>query len=383
MRNRHIFRFIFVVVIITLGLAACKSSPSQEQEIRIGVIAPITGEIAAVGQSTVNAAEMVAQEVNKAGGLEVDGQRYEITLIIEDNQDKEQAAVAAVQKLINQDNVVAIIGPQASRNAIPASNAAESSHIPMISPWSTNPKTTHGKDYIFRIAFIDSFQGQVMARFTFEELGTHKVAVLYDVASDYNKGIAEIYKQVVEDAGGEVVAFESYTTGEQDFSTQFERIKASGAEVLFLPNYYNEVPQQVRQAREMGITAAVIGSDSWMGIEKADLADLEGSFFSTHYFADTSNEQAKPFIEAYRQIYGQTPDDVAALTYDAFGLLFQAIQSQNDADPESIRTGLSTIDAYSGITGTMKYRGTGDPIKSAVILKITAGDFVFYKQVSP
>ncbi len=384
MRNRNkLFHILVITLVITLGLTACDFSTAQEREIRIGVVAPITGEIANVGQSTVNAAEMVAQEVNQAGGLEVNGQQYKVTLIIEDNQDKEQEAVAAMQKLINQDNVVAIIGPQASRNAVPASNVAESSRIPMISPWSTNPQTTQGKDYVFRVAFIDSFQGQVMARFTFEELGAQNVAVLYDIASDYNKGIADIYKQVIEDAGGKVVAFESYTTGEQDFSSQLEHIKANQAQVLFLPNYYNEVPQQVQQAKEMGITATFIGSDTWAGIEKADLELLEGGFFSTHYFADTSNEQAKPFIESYRQNYDQTPDDVAALTYDAFGLLFQAVQSQNDIDPESIRIGLSTIEAYTGVTGTMKYRGSGDPIKSAVILKIANNDFTFYKQVSP
>ncbi len=375
--------FALIVILFSSILSACTTAEKEISEIRIGVIAPITGAISTVGKSTVNAAELAVREINENGGLTINDAKYKITLIIVDNQDNEQETAAAVQKLINQDNVVAIIGPQASRNAIPAANIAENAGIPMISPWSTNPATTAGKSYVFRVAFIDSFQGQVMARFTFEEFGGEKIAVLYDIASDYNKGIAEIYKKIVEDAGGKIVAFESYTTGEEDFSEQLQRIKDSGATLLFLPNYYNEVPQQVQQAKELGITATFIGSDAWSGIPEEDLDLLEGSFFSTHYSPDIANEAAQIFIQSYQQSYNVVPDDVAALTYDAFGLLFQAIQTQDEANPEAIRAGLAATEAYSGITGTMEYRGTGDPIKSAVILKIENGQFVFYKQASP
>ena len=225
------------LILIILGLIACGPQPTQETEIRIGVIAPLSGDIANVGQSTVEAAELAVQKVNDAGGLDVGGRKQKVVLVIEDNQDKAEVAVSAAQKLINQENVVAIVGPQASRNAIPVSNVAENAHIPMVSPWSTNPETTAGKQYVFRVAFIDPFQGRVMARFAIEEFGAQKAGVLYDVASAYNKGIAEIFKQVFEEAGGQVVAFESYTTGEQDFSRQLENIRDSGAEVLFLPNY--------------------------------------------------------------------------------------------------------------------------------------------------
>jgi branched-chain amino acid transport system substrate-binding protein len=379
-------RLGFVMILslsLSVGLVACGLQPEQQAEIRVGVIAPISGDISNVGQSSVEAAKLAVQEVNDAGGLDVGGQRQKVVLVIEDNQDKAEAAASAVQKLINQENVVAIVGPQASRNAIPAANVAEGAHIPLISPWSTNPETTAGKQYVFRVAFIDPFQGRVMARFAIEELGAQKAAVLYDVASAYNKGIAEIFKQIFEEAGGQVVAFESYTTGEQDFTPQLERIRDSGAEVLFLPNYYNEVPLQTKQAREMGIDIPFIGSDSWGGLEPADCQELEGSFFSTHYAPDIADQQAQAFIDAYRQAYGRIPDDVAALTYDAFGLLFQAIQSQGQANPGSIRNGLSSIERFVGVTGSMEYRGTGDPVKSAVVLQIKGGNFVFYKQASP
>jgi branched-chain amino acid transport system substrate-binding protein len=366
-----------------LLLAGCAPKEETIPQIKVGVIAPLTGSIPVVGQSTKNAAELAVKEVNEAGGLDVGEQKMEIALFIEDNEDKEESAVSAAQKLINQSSVVAIIGPQASRNAIPASTIAENARIPMISPWSTNPDTTAGKRYIFRVAFIDPFQGRVMARFAIEELGAREAAALYDVASAYNKGIAEIFKQVFEEAGGQVVAFETYTTGEEDFRAQLTTIRDSGADVLFLPNYYNEVPLQVQQAHELGVEATIIGSDAWGQLTDKDMADMEGLFFSTHYAADIASDVAQEFINKYKAAYGEVPDDVAALTYDAFGMLFQAIESQGKADPESIRNGLTTISQYEGVTGMMEYKGTGDPVKSAVILQIRNGKFTFYTLASP
>jgi branched-chain amino acid transport system substrate-binding protein len=385
--NATIIR-VSLILVMVLGLvlgASCELGvgPGNGGPLKVGVIAPITGSIPVVGQSTVNAAKLAVQEVNDAGGLEIGGQKVQVELFVEDNQDKKEMAIGAAQKLINQSGVVAIIGPQASRNAIPASTVAEEAHIPMISPWSTNPETTAGKKYVFRVAFIDPFQGRVMARFAIEELESAKAAVLYDVASEYNKGIAEIFKQVYEDAGGQVVAFESYTTGETDFKAQLTAIKDSGAQVLFLPNYYNEVPMQVKQARDLGVQATIIGADAWGQIEAADLAEMEGLFFSTHYAPDIASPAAQRFIAAYQAAYGAAPDDVAALTYDAFGMLFAAIKSQGKADPEAIRNGLASISHYEGVTGTMEYKGTGDPVKSAVILQIKEGQFRFYRLAEP
>jgi branched-chain amino acid transport system substrate-binding protein len=383
-RKVSIARTLWVASLMGLFLlAGCSPTEETVSQIKVGVIAPLTGSIPAVGQSTKNAAELAVKEINDAGGLDVGGQKTEIILFIEDNEDKEESAVSAAQKLINQNNVVAIIGPQASRNAIPASTIAENARIPMISPWSTNPETTAGKKYVFRVAFIDPFQGRVMARFAIEELEAKEAAVLYDVASAYNKGIAEIFEQVFEEAGGQVVAFEAYTTGEEDFTSQLTAIRDSGADVLFLPNYYNEIPLQVRQAHELGVEATAIGSDSWGQLAAEDMAEMEGLFFSTHYASDIASDVAQEFINKYKEAYGEIPDDVAALTYDAFGMLFQAIGSQGEADPESIRNGLATMSQYEGVTGMMEYKGTGDPVKSAVILQIRNGKFTFYKLANP
>ena len=382
---------ISVVLLMSLLLGACTTSGTKTV-IKVGVDAELTGDIPAVGASCKNAAELAVKEINDAGGLDVGGTKYQIELVIEDNAGKADQAASAAQKLITQDNVIAIIGPNASRYAIPASEIAESSKTVLISPWSTNPKTTldaktnQPKKYVFRACFIDPFQGRVVAKFALDNLKTTKAAVLYDVASDYNKGIAEYFKQTYEANGGTVVAFETYTTGDKDFSAQLTKIKDAGPEVIFLPNYYSEVPLQIQQAHRLGINVPFLGSDSWGSAELITLCgnECEGYYFSTHYAADAATPQATKFIEAYKAAYGSTPDDVAALTYDAFGLLWQSLQSAGKVDREAVRNALASIPKYEGVTGNMQFQeGSGDPIKSAVILQIKNGKFVWYANANP
>ena len=382
---------ISVVLLMSLLLGACTTSGTKTV-IKVGVDAELTGDIPAVGASCKNAAELAVKEINDAGGLDVGGTKYQIELVIEDNAGKADQAASAAQKLITQDNVIAIIGPNASRYAIPASEIAESSKTVLISPWSTNPKTTldaktnQPKKYVFRACFIDPFQGRVVAKFALDNLKTTKAAVLYDVASDYNKGIAEYFKQTYEANGGTVVVFETYTTGDKDFSAQLTKIKDAGPEVIFLPNYYSEVPLQIQQAHRLGINVPFLGSDSWGSAELITLCgtECEGYYFSTHYAADAATPQATKFIEAYKTAYGSTPDDVAALTYDAFGLLWQSLQSAGKVDREAVRNALASIPKYEGVTGNMQFQeGSGDPIKSAVILQIKNGKFVWYANANP
>ncbi len=347
------------------------------------MIAPITGNIPDAGQSSVDSANLIVNEVNQAGGLDVAGRKYKIVLLIEDSEDKAEVATSKALSLINQQNVIAIVGPQASRNAIPASIVAEVTKIPMISPWSTHPETTRNKKWVFRVGYMDTFQGQVMARFAREDLGADKVAVLYDIASEYNRDLAELFAPSFESLGGEVV-LESYTTDTPDVSEQLVRIRDSGAEVLFLPNYHTEVPDQVRAAREMGIEATVLGSDTWALIQDADREVVEGAFFNAHFAADIADEHAQRFISSYRAAYGKDPDDVAALTFDAFGLLFKAVQDGGKVDPDAIRDGLDAITGYGGVTGSISYDGVGgDPVKSVNLLQIKDGKFVFYSRVEP
>ncbi|KAF0112410.1 MAG: branched-chain amino acid transport system substrate-binding protein [Chloroflexi bacterium] len=384
--------FLGLILIFSILLSACTGGAGQAKTIKVGVIAELTGDIPAVGASCKNAAEMAVQQINDAGGLDVGGTKYMVELYIEDNAGKADQSASSAQKLITQQNVVAIIGPNASRYAIPASEIAESSKVVLISPWSTNPKTTlnantnESKKYVFRAAFIDPFQGRVVAKFALDNLNAKKAAVLYDVASEYNKGIAEFFKSTYEENGGTVVAFETYTTGDKDFSAQLTKIKEAGPEVIFLPNYYSEVPLQIQQAHRLGIDVPFLGSDSWGSTELITLcgSDCEGYYFSTHYAADAATPEATKFIEAYKAKYGNTPDDVAALTFDSFGLLWQALQTAGKVDREAVRDALAKISKYEGVTGNMSFtEGSGDPIKSAVILQIKGDKFVWFANANP
>jgi branched-chain amino acid transport system substrate-binding protein len=387
-----------LLLIALLCLSSCRApettpsttAPAPPAALKVGLNAELTGSIPVVGQSCKNAADFAIKEVNDAGGLEVGGQKIPVEVLTEDNEDKAESAAAVAQKLAS-GGALAMIGPNASRNAIPAAEVAESAKMPMISPWSTAPKLTVDarsgapKQYVFRAAFTDDFQGVVAAKFGLNQLKTKQPAVLYDVASEYNKGIAEIYKQTIEKSGGKIVAFETYTTGDKDFSAQLTKIARSGADTLFLPNYYSEVPLQVKQARQVGYRGKIFGSDSWGNEELVKLGgkDCEGLFFTTHYAPDTATPKAQQFIAAYKAAYGTVPDDVAALTYDSFGLLFRAAQAAGTLDREAVRTALGAITNYEGVTGNMQFKGTGDPIKSAVVIQIKDGKFKFFQTAQP
>ena len=387
---KHTFILIALLVICSLCVFGCAQKDSDA--VRIGVIAELTGDIPAVGASCKNAAELAVREINDNGGILLGGKKYPVELIIEDNAGKADQSASSAQKLITQQKVTAIVGPNASRYALPAAEIAESGKTVLITPWSTAPKATldsksnASKKYVFRACFIDPFQGGVIAKFTLDDLKLKKTAVLYDVASEYNKGIAEIFKEVYEKNGGTIVAFETYTTNDKDFSSQLTKIKKANPDIIFLPNYYSEVPLQIQQAKRLGISVPFIGSDSWGSEELLKLCgkDCEGYYFSTHYAADSASDATKKFIATYKAKYGTTPDDVAALTYDSFGLLAQAIKTAGRNDRQAVRDALAKIPLYNGVTGSMQFKeGSGDPIKSAVILQIKDGKFTWFANAKP
>jgi len=384
--KKQLSSIVLLVMITSVAMAACSTEPAEANTITIGVIAPLTGDIPKVGESTKNAAEMVVDEVNNAGGLEVGGETYTVEIIIEDNEARAESSVAAATKLITQDNVIAIIGPQSSKQAVPTGQVANDRETPMISPWSTNPDTTVNRPWVFRAAFLDPFQAPVIANFAQGEFEDHQTAaVLYDVASDYPKGLAENFRDAWEAQGGELVAFESFTTGDTDFSAQLTKIADADPDVIFTPQYYNEVPLIVQQAHELGVEAPILGSDSWGTPDLLDLcgADCEGMFFSTHYAADIATDVAQQFISDYETLYGEKPDDVAALTYDAFKMLFASIEDAGAVDKTAIRDSLAAIDRFEGVTGIMSFDEQGDPTKCAVIIEIKDGAFTYYDQACP
>ena len=386
--------FLVLVAILVLGLALAPCGWTAQKTIKIGINAPITGDIPKVGEGSKYAAEMWLEDINAAGGLEVGGVKYKGEVVVEDNESKPESAAKAATKLITEDEVLAIVGPQASSQAIPAGEMANNYGTPMISPWSTNPDTTKDRPYVFRGCFLDPFQGPVVANFIKEEFGFTKAAVLYDVASDYPKGLAEVFKEAWEknNGPGSVVAFESFTTKDADFSSQLTNIINSGAEVLFTPQYYNEVALIVQQAHELGWKNPIVGSDSWGSAETVKLCgeDCYGLFFSTHYASAGATGATKAFIERYNKKYGYVPDDVGALTWDALRIVQAAIEGTGGLsgnlkkDREKVKDALAGIKEFAGITGKMTFTPDGDPIKCAVIVRISdKGEFEFFKSVCP
>jgi branched-chain amino acid transport system substrate-binding protein len=289
------------------------------------------------------------------------------------------------QKLINQDQVLAVIGSQSSKCSNAGAPIAEAAGVPQISPWSTNPNVTKGKQFVFRACFIDPFQGKVVAMFAKNRLKAKTAAVLYDVASDYNKGIAEVFKAEFTKIGGKVVSFETYTTGDKDFSAQLTKIKTGNPDVLFLPNYFNEVPLQAQQAHKLGLKAKIIGSDSWDSPDllKLGSADLEGAYFSNHYSADVKSPISDQFVKAYEAKFKGKPDAAAALTYDSAQIVFKAIAKAGKLDRKAIRDALAQTAGFKGVTGTISFSGSNDPVKSAVIIKVTGGKFEYDSTVNP
>ncbi len=383
-------RSVSILVLVAILLAGLLPAAAQTDcdfagEIYIGVIASLTGDRPKVGQSTEEAAQMAVDEVNAACGLQIDGKNYEVVILVEDSESKGESAVAVATRLIVDEDVLAIIGPQASVEAVPAGQVANDRETPMISPWSTNPATTFDRPWVFRAAFLDPFQGPVVAGFAQEEFGAKTVAVLYDIASDYPKGLAENFRDAAIAAGMDVVAFESFSTGDTDFSSQLTNIIQAHPDVLFTPQYYNEVPLIVQQARQLGYEGPILGSDSWGTPDLLDLCGdaCNGAFFSTHYSADIATDVAQAFISNYEERYGAKPDDVAALTYDAFHILFQAITNAQSLDKADIRDALADIELFEGVTGLMSFDEQGDPIKCAVILQIVDGAFTFYDSACP
>ncbi|MFH1138278.1 MAG: ABC transporter substrate-binding protein [Pseudomonadota bacterium] len=376
----------FLLLLPGAGLAA--------DTIKIGFNIPLTGDIPDVGESSKNAGEMLKEQVNGAGGLEVGDKKYMLEFLYEDNETKAESAVAMVQKLVTQDEVLALLGPQSSKQAVPAGEAANNLKTPMISPWSTNPNTTLDRDYVFRGCFLDPFQGPVVAKFVTQEFGAKKAAVLYDIASDYPKGLAEFFKEAFEQihGAGSVVAFETFTTKDQDFSAQLTNIVKSEADILFLPQYYNEVPLLVKQAKQLGWTKPVMGADAWASGDLMGLCGdaCKGYFFPAHYSNVGAKGQTKEFIDKYTAKFGKTPDDVAALTWDSLGVVLQAIKNTGGLsgkigrDRTAVMEEMGKVKDFQGVTGTMTFKPDGDPIKCAVVVRINdEGKYEFYESVCP
>jgi len=390
MRKRLYFGIILFLLI--LGTVSFFWRPWEAKKIKIGFILPFSGDLANVGKGSRDAAELYKEQIG--GELKAGDKTYALEFIYEDNQTDVDHAISAAVKLIVEDNVLGIVGPQSSKQAIPAGEICEINSTPMISPWSTNPQTTAFRPYVFRGCFLDPFQGPVIAKFATKEFNATTAAVLYDSESDYPKGLAKYFKTAFEEIHGAdaVVAFESFATGETDFSKQLTAIVNSKANILFVPQYYSEVHLVVKQAESMGWDKPILGGDAWGSSELMEKCGdgCKGQFFSTHYAAAGAQGETQKFIRRFKSKYKYEPDDVAALTWDSLRLMLAAIQNTKGltgdlmADRDAIKDKMAEITDFKGITGNMSFTPEGDPSKCAVIVKISEdGVFEFYQSVCP
>jgi len=378
---------------LVLNVALLTSCQPSKPSVKIGINAELTGEMPAVGASCKQAAELFAEQVNKDGGITVGGAKLPIQLSVVDNSCKADQSAAAAQRLISQDGVLVMVGPDASSCAIPASEIAESLGCLMISPWSTNPKTTvdsttgKSKKNVFRACFTDRFESPVLAAFATKNLHAKTAAVLYDVTSEAPTSQGALFKEAFEKAGGKVVSMETYSTGDRDFSAQLTKIRESSPDIIYLPAPYNDTPLIAAQARQLGIKAPFLGSDAWSSpdIIKLDTGkNLEGSYFCNHYSTEAATPKAKQFIADYTARYGNAPDDVAALTYDAMNLAAMSITKAGKTDRSAVRDAVAGTRTFDGVTGHFLYpEGDRDPQKSAVIMQIKDGGFHWVSTVEP
>ena len=353
----------------------------SKKEILVGEYGSLTGGIATFGISTRDGSQLAFDDINAKGGIL--GQK--IKLLVEDDQSKPEEAGTVVNKLIHQDNAVAMLGHVASSHSLAAAPICQAEKVPMISPSSTNPRVTQVGNYIFRVCFLDTFQGAVMAKFAFDTLKVKKVAILVDVRSDYSVGLQTFFGQAFKKLGGEIVSEQSYSQGDSDFRAQLTAIKAANPEAIYVPGYYTEVGTIVHQARELGITVPFLGSDGWDSPKLWEIGGeaLNGCYFSNHYATDDPNPVVQKFVTDYKAKYNQIPDALAALAYDAARILADSMQRAGSTDGEKVRDAIAATKDFDGVTGRITINEERNAVKSAVIVKVENGKYLLTETIKP
>lgn len=365
------------------GAAATNAAQTgaTDDAIKIGEVGSMTGSEATFGISTHQGIELAIKEANDAGGI--NGKKLQVISL--DDQGKPEEAATAVTKLITQDKVIAILGEVASSRSLAMAPIAQQYKVPMLSPSSTNPKVTEQGDHIFRVCFIDPFQGSVMAKFAFETLKVKKVAIIRDVKSDYSVGLADFFTQTFTKIGGTIVGDTSYSSNDTDFKSQLTQLRGKSPEAIFIPGYYTEVGLIARQARELGIKVPLLGGDGWDSPKLTEIGAkaIEGSYFSNHYSAEDKSPQVQDFVKKFQTAYNVVPDGLAAMGYDAALVLINAMKvsakpgvAVTSAD---IRNALAATKDFQAVTGKITIDENRNAVKAAVVLKVEAGGAYKYQ----
>ena len=373
--------FLKNLSIVLIFAASFGHSSAFADTIKIGEVGSMTGSEATFGISTHEGIQLAIKEQNAKGGIK--GRKLE--LISVDNQGKPEEAAIGTTKLITQDKVVAVLGEVSSSRSLAMAPIAQKNKIPMISPSSTNPKVTTIGDYIFRVCFIDPFQGSVMAKFAWDALKVKKVAVLRDVKSDYSLGLSDFFKESFIKSGGEIVVEQTYSSGDVDFNSQLTSIRAKKPDAIFLPGYYTEVGLIAKQARKLGIKAAILGGDGWDSEKLYEIGgkSLNNTYFSNHYSKDDQSPAVQSFVKNYKAAYNKLPDGLAAMGYDAALVLIAAMESTPSASPKEIRDAVAKTKDFQAVTGKISIDEKRNANKPAVILEIKDGKFLYKSTVNP
>ncbi len=370
-----------VSFLLSLSLVSLTACTKKTDELAIGEFGSLTGNEATFGQSTNKGIRMAFDEINLAGGIK--GKK--VKLITYDNQGKPDEAASVVKRLITQDKVLAIIGEVASSRSLAAAPIAQQYKVPMITPSSTSPKVTAVGDYIFRVCFIDPFQGKVMAKFMMDNLKFKKVAILRDVKNEYSVGLADVFAKEVLAKGGEVIADVSYQAGDLDFKAQLTQIKSKNPEAIFVPGYYTEVGLITYQARQLGIKGVFLGGDGWDSndLEKNSKKAVNGSYYSNHYSTESTDPKVQEFIQKYKAKFTEVPDAMAALGYDAAKILIAAMERAKEMTPEQIKNEIAKTKDFAGVTGNITLDADRNAIKSAVIVQVEGDARKFITNIAP
>jgi branched-chain amino acid transport system substrate-binding protein len=355
--------------------------PAGDDVIVLGEVGALTGGQATFGISTRNGVALAIKEANAAGGVK--GKK--LVVRVYDDQSKPEEAAQAVTRLITQDKVVLILGEVASSSSLAMAEKAQAAGVPMITPASTNPTVTEKGDNIFRVCFIDPFQGFVMAKYARENLKLNKVAVLQDNKSAYSIGLTEVFRQKFAELGGKITVTESYSQGDTDYRAQLTAIKKTQPEGIYVPGYYSEVGVIARQARELGLKVPLMGGDGWDSEKLFELGGsaIDGSYFSNHYSPDNPEPRVQKFIADYKTDYGSVPDALAALGYDAARVAIDALTRAPDTSGPAVRAAIAQTKDFPGVAGTITLDAKRNAVKSAVVLKVADGKATYVTTISP
>lgn len=376
-----------LILLLCLAAAATLFAGGDQEAagsdvIKIGVFEPMTGANAAGGAMEVEGIELANKLYPEVLGKKVE-------LVVVDNKSDKVEAANAASRLVDRDKVVAIIGSWGSSFSMAAGSIVKDAQVPTVGASCTNPLVTLGNEYYFRVCFIDSFQGKVMANYAYDVVGAKKVAIVQEISNDYSVGLAKFFTdQFVKLTGDKnaVVAVSNYNTGDMDFTAQLTNLKSLNVDAIFAPGNYTESALLIKQARELGFDVPFLGGDTWEAPEFLDVGKeaVEGAVFSTFFTTEVPiTKTSELFIDEYRKEYGKEPAAVTALGFDAYMVILDAIERAGSADPNAIRDAIAETEGYPGAAGIITLDENGDAVKNAVIKQVKNGNFAFVTTIIP